>query len=112
MKTYTYKNCDSLLKVVTDLTFENIKSGRIHHKEKGWISFKFKDYDTKINIFKEIAKKIGGKDISAIIRGLHNLNYHWAFERFIYNKNYGWQYYAGQDQSYEMKQLRKILYLI
>lgn len=92
-------------------TLHNVLASRMHISDVGYCSIKVPD-----NIFDEIiqdvVRQIGGRRQGDVEQALRfNRPSHWAIDRFIYSPaQKRFVYVAGQDQSWEMNDLRKYLY--
>lgn len=111
-----YSFCNSYNKS-HQITVQELLNGRLHHHTKGWSDIKL-DYEFKKEVIEKVVDSLGGwnRTKSDIRYTLLNENrQHWGLDRFVvewYKKI--WKepkivYCAGQDQTWEMKEIRNAL---
>lgn len=109
MKTRIYKTVAGMASQTKQLTAQEVLDGRFCHIKHGWINCKL-ELDAMEVFFQDMLAIIGGKKrnvVSTAIR--YRRPNHWTLKRIIWSNGH-WQYYAGQDYTSELNQLRKYLY--
>ena len=111
MRTRKYKTLKGLNAQTTQLTYREIMTGRFHHLQTGWGKFKL-DEAEKEKALDQVVASIGGRypnKVRSVLK--YQIPRHWALDRFIYSKHsHRFMYYAGQDMTWEMNDLRNYLY--
>lgn len=95
------------------VTAQELLNGRTYLPETGWSDVEL-SFPMKVEIVNRIVEIAGGREkqkTSMRFRLMQERPQHWALDRFVVAKYSVVKliYIAGQDQSYEMKQLRKYL---
>jgi hypothetical protein len=102
----------------SQVTAQELLNGRLYLKNKGWSSVKISD-ELKESIISSIVETAGGRENTKVrmYAKLRNSKpQHWAIARFLLSRYDSvrngepyFSYCAGQDQTWEMKQLRNFL---
>jgi hypothetical protein len=119
----TFKNLNQLFDACDphQVTAQEVLNGRLYLKNKGWSNVKISD-ELRESVISTIAESCGGRQQTKI-RTYSSLRFerpqHWAIARFLLQrydhtpeaKERGafFSYCAGQDQVWEMRELRKHL---
>lgn len=118
----TFKTLDDIFNAAaSQVTAQQILNGRIHLKSipsskfSGWSEIQITP-ELREEVISRVVESAGGREKTKM-RMYSRMRYdrpqHWAIDRFLLQK-YGdkpafLSYCAGQDQTYEMKQLREYL---
>ncbi len=100
------------------VTAQDLLNGRLYLKGKGWSEVKLSD-ELKETVISSIVETAGGREQTKVRMYAKMRNarpQHWAIARFLLssyktvrNGDPYFSYCAGQDQQWEMKELRKHL---
>lgn len=118
----TFKTLDQVFKAAGGkVTAQRLLNGRLYLEGKGWTAVKITD-ELRESIISTIAETVGGH-AKTKVRVYNTLRrempQHWALDRFLLQKydhckeakerGAFFDYCAGQDQTWEMRELRKHL---
>ncbi len=115
----TFKNLNEVFKAAdSQVTAQELLNGRLYLKGKGWTKVKLSP-ELKKEVIDKIIETAGGfeKTKNKMLRSFeYSTPQHWAIARFLLssyehvrNGDAFFSYCAGQDQQWEMKELRKFL---
>jgi len=116
----TFKNLNEVFAAANphQVTAQELLNGRTYLEGKGWTNVKISD-ELRESIISTIAETAGGREQTKVktYRTLRSSNpQHWAIARFLLssykqvrNGDAYFSYCAGQDQVWEMRELRKHL---
>lgn len=102
----------------SQVTAQDLLNGRLYLKDKGWSSVKISD-ELMETIISSIIETAGGREntkVKMYAKMRNSRPQHWAIARFLLSSyktvRNGYPYFsycAGQDQTWEMKELRNFL---
>lgn len=115
----TLKNLKEVFAVADNqVTAQELLNGRLYLKGKGWSNITISD-QLKETIISTIVETAGGREqtkVKMYAKMRNSRPQHWAIDRFLLScyKNVRngepyFSYCAGQDQTWEMKELRNFL---
>lgn len=108
-----FKNLTDLVEATTQITLQDIINNQAYFNGEGWQKFEL-DHDLKIQIIDSVVELLGGWNknklaLKASLMCYHEKPQHWGLRRIFVDKKGRFSYCAGQDYTYELKQIRDYL---